>query len=158
MQISSTPLSSSDEPALPIPPDIRTVPPGRLAPPSTKGKGREEHSEPLRDCVLDVNGSFLRVLETFKNIAPILDAALVDTDNSGHVRVCVLWFDFLSDRPRQQQVVTCSGGQNTGSINVMRKGADFQQLATIAGMANTVGVFALRRTYDDMWVVFAYPP
>ncbi|KAJ7505532.1 CPSF A subunit region-domain-containing protein [Mycena galericulata] len=134
VQIRSTPLSSSDEPTLPIPPEITTIPPGRLAPPSAKGKGRQELAEPLRDCVLDVSGSFIRVFETFKNIAPILDAALVDTDNSGH-----------------QQVVTCSGGQNTGSINVLRKGADFQQLATIAGMAHTVGVFALRRTYDDIF-------
>ncbi|KAJ7695700.1 mono-functional DNA-alkylating methyl methanesulfonate N-term-domain-containing protein [Mycena rosella] len=135
VQISATPLSSSDEtPTLPIPSDIETVPAGRLAPPSAKGKGREELAEPLRDCILDVKGSFLKVLDTFKNIAPILDAALVDTDNSGH-----------------QQIVTCSGGQNTGSINVMRKGADFQQLATVAGMAHTIGVFALRRTYDDMF-------
>ncbi|KAJ7729698.1 CPSF A subunit region-domain-containing protein [Mycena maculata] len=133
VRISSTPLSSSDAPTLPIPPAITTVAPGRLTPPSAKGKAREEDSVPLRDCVLNVKGSFLRVMETFKNIAPILDAALVDTDNSGH------------------QVVTCSGGQNTGSINVMRKGADFQQLATVAGMANTVGVFALRRTYDDIF-------
>ncbi|KAJ7430630.1 CPSF A subunit region-domain-containing protein [Mycena latifolia] len=135
VQISSTPLSSSDEtPTLPIPLEIKTVLPGRLAPPSAKGKGKEEYSEPLRDCVLDVKGSFVKVIETFKNIAPILDAALVDTDNSGH-----------------QQIVTCSGGQNTGSINVMRKGADFQQLATASGMAHTTGVFPLRRTYDDLF-------
>ncbi|KAJ6584701.1 CPSF A subunit region-domain-containing protein [Mycena capillaripes] len=132
VQISLTPLSSSQEiPTLPIPPEIETVPAARLAPPSAKGKGREKHSEQLRDCVLDVKGSYLRVIETFKNIAPILDATLVDTDNSGH-----------------RQIVTCSGAQNTGSINVMRKGADFQQLATISGMAHTVGLFSLRTTSD----------
>ncbi|KAJ7644328.1 CPSF A subunit region-domain-containing protein [Roridomyces roridus] len=135
VQISSNPLSSSNDPTLPIPSDITTVPASRLTPPrSAKGKAREEYSEPLRDCVLDVKGPFLRVIQTFKNIAPILDATLVDTDDSGH-----------------QQVVTCSGGQNTGSINVIRKGADFQQLATVHGMPHTVGVFALRRTYDDIF-------
>ncbi|KAJ7645598.1 mono-functional DNA-alkylating methyl methanesulfonate N-term-domain-containing protein [Mycena polygramma] len=129
VQISSTPLSSSDEnPTLPIPPEIETVAAARLAPPSAKGKGS---AETLRDCVLDVKGSFLRVIETFKNIAPIMDATLVDTDNSGH-----------------RQIVTCSGGQNTGSIHVIRKGADFQQLATVSGMPHTVGVFSLRTTSD----------
>ncbi|KAF7365431.1 CPSF-A domain-containing protein [Mycena venus] len=133
VQISSTPLSSSDEtPTLPIPAEIDTVPAARLAPPSAKGKDREEVAEPLRDCVLDVKGSYLRVIDTFKNVAPILDATLVDTDNSGH-----------------RQIVTCSGGQNTGSIHVMRKGADFHQLATISGMAHTIGVFTLKQRSDD---------
>ncbi|KAJ7164666.1 CPSF A subunit region-domain-containing protein [Mycena crocata] len=134
VQISTTPLSSSDEATLPIPLDIKTVSPARLVPPSAKGKGREDHAEAFRDCVLEVKGSYVRVIETFKNIAPILDAALVDTDNSGH-----------------HQIVTCSGGQNTGSINVVRKGADFQQLATVAGMAHTVGVFALRKMYNNTY-------
>ncbi|KAJ7163278.1 CPSF A subunit region-domain-containing protein [Mycena filopes] len=49
------------------------------------------------------------------------------------------------------QIVICSGGQNTGSIHVMRKGSDFQQLATVSGMPHTIGVFALRRTYDDVF-------
>lgn len=89
VQISSTSLSSSDEsPTLPIPPEIKTVVAARLVPPSVKGKGREELSEPLRDCVLDVKGPYIRVIDTFKNVAPILDAVLVDTDNSGHVRFC----------------------------------------------------------------------
>ncbi|KAJ6557241.1 CPSF A subunit region-domain-containing protein [Mycena vulgaris] len=134
VQISSTPLSSVESPTLPIPSDIKTASPGRLAPPSAKGKGKAENSEPLRDCVLDVKGSFLTNVSTFKNIAPILDAALVDMDNSGH-----------------QQIVTCSGGQNTGSINVIRKGADFQQLATVSGMAHTVGVFPLRSTSNAIF-------
>ncbi|KAJ7163276.1 mono-functional DNA-alkylating methyl methanesulfonate N-term-domain-containing protein [Mycena filopes] len=134
VEISATSLSSADEPTLPIPPEITTVPAARLAPPSAKGKGREEHSETLRDCVLDVKGSFLRVIETFKNVAPILDATLVDIEKSGH-----------------PQIVICSGGQNTGSIHVMRKGSDFQQLATVSGMPHTIGVFALRRTYDDVF-------
>ncbi|KAJ7714198.1 mono-functional DNA-alkylating methyl methanesulfonate N-term-domain-containing protein [Mycena metata] len=132
--ISSTPLSSSDEPTLPIPPEITTVPAARLAPPSAKGKGREDHAKMLRDCVLDVKGPFLRVIDTFKNVAPILDAALVDIEKSGH-----------------PEIVTCSGGQNTGSIHVMRKGSDFQQLATVSSMPHTIGLFALRRTYDDIF-------
>ncbi|KAJ7688236.1 mono-functional DNA-alkylating methyl methanesulfonate N-term-domain-containing protein [Mycena olivaceomarginata] len=135
VQISSTSLSSSDEsPTLPIPPEIKTVVAARLVPPSVKGKGREELSEPLRDCVLDVKGPYIRVIDTFKNVAPILDAVLVDTDNSGH-----------------RQIVTCSGGQNTGSIHVIRKGADFQQLATIPGMAHAVSVFTLKTKSDAVF-------
>ncbi|KAJ7043868.1 mono-functional DNA-alkylating methyl methanesulfonate N-term-domain-containing protein [Mycena alexandri] len=132
--ISSTPLSSSDEPTLPIPPEITTVVAARLAPPSVKGKGREDHAKTLRDCVLDVKGPFVRVIDTFKNVAPILDATLVDIEKSGH-----------------PQIVTCSGGQNTGSIHVMRKGSDFQQLATVSSMPHTIGLFTLRRTYDDIF-------
>jgi hypothetical protein len=48
----------------------------------------------------------------------------------------------------QRQIVTCSGAQNTGLIHVMRKGADFLQLATVSGMAHTIGVFPLRTTSD----------
>ncbi|KAJ7935407.1 CPSF A subunit region-domain-containing protein, partial [Mycena leptocephala] len=51
----------------------------------------------------------------------------------------------------QRQIVTCSGAQNTGSIHVMRKGADFLQLATVSGMAHTIGVFPLRTTSDAVF-------
>ncbi|KAJ7069995.1 mono-functional DNA-alkylating methyl methanesulfonate N-term-domain-containing protein [Mycena amicta] len=131
VQISDEPLPSSSKapavPTLPIPYDIETVPASRLAPPAPGEKADE-----VRNCILEGEGSYLRVIKSFKNIAPILDAEIVDTDGTGHL-----------------QIVTCSGGQNTGSIHVIRKGADFQQLGTVSGMQNLMGVFALKRMYDD---------
>jgi len=35
--------------------------------------------------VIESRGSFISVLHTFKNIAPIMDAALVDIEGSGEV-------------------------------------------------------------------------
>ncbi|KAK7048153.1 CPSF-A domain-containing protein [Favolaschia claudopus] len=131
VKISPTLVASDESPTLSVPSEIRTIPASRLAPPTAKGKGKDEFSEPLRDCVLESKGSYLRVIETVKNVAPIHDAVLVDTDNSGH-----------------RQIVTCSGGQNTGSIHVMRKGADFQQSAIISGMPHTTAMFPLRPTFD----------
>jgi len=66
-----------------------------------KGKGKERALEMDVDAVGDSStkkegrglivlgkGSYLSVLEVFKNIAPIVDAALVDTDGSGQVSIC----------------------------------------------------------------------
>jgi DNA damage-binding protein 1 len=67
-----------------------------------KGKGKEKALEMDVDAVGDMSGtkkedgglivlgkgSYLSVLEVFKNIAPIVDAALVDTDSSGQVSIC----------------------------------------------------------------------
>jgi DNA damage-binding protein 1 len=36
--------------------------------------------------VIELSGSFVSVIHTFKNIAPIMDAALVDIDGTGEVR------------------------------------------------------------------------
>ena len=35
--------------------------------------------------VVEAMGSFITVLDNYKNIAPIMDAILVDTDSSGEV-------------------------------------------------------------------------
>ncbi|KAF7291738.1 CPSF-A domain-containing protein [Mycena chlorophos] len=133
VEISEEPLASSSKapavPTLPIPDDIETVPASRLAP-------GEEKDEEVRDCILETQGTYLRVVDSFKNIAPILDAALVDTDDSGHL-----------------QIVTCSGGQNTGSINVIRKGADFQLLGSVPGMQHLVTMFAFKRISDDSHIL-----
>ncbi len=46
-------------------------------------------------------------------------------------------------------MVTCSGGQNTGSINIVRTGVDFQELASIPGLANVVNIWPVRDEYKD---------
>lgn len=49
----------------------------------------------------------------------------------------------------QRQIVTCSGGRNTGSVNVVRNGADFQELAFVHGLTNIANVWAVRAQFDD---------
>ena len=45
--------------------------------------------------VVEAMGSFITVLDSYKNIAPIVDAILVDTDGTDEV---TLFFFFLSFR------------------------------------------------------------
>ena len=66
-----------------------------MAKSSTKGKGRAipQVDDMDVDVAVDYSkgrivepfGSFVKVLESFKNIAPIMDAIVVDTDGSGQV-------------------------------------------------------------------------
>jgi hypothetical protein len=76
--------------------EIKPVSSGSLmAKSSAKGKGRATLQDDDMDVDGDVDcskgrivepvGSFIKVLESFKNIAPIMDAVLVDTDGSGQV-------------------------------------------------------------------------
>ena len=67
---------------------------------STKGKGRAVLQDDMDidgdiDCskgrIVEPVGSFIKILESFKNIAPIMDAILVDTDGSGQVRAPTKW-------------------------------------------------------------------
>lgn len=62
-----------------------------------KGKGTSDGG--LRDgqglIILD-KGNYLKVLDTWKNIGPILDAALVDTDGSGQVSLPIASGKFCS--------------------------------------------------------------
>lgn len=46
----------------------------------------DEVGDPTKGTIIGSEGSFINVLDTFKNIAPIVDAVLVDTDGSGQVR------------------------------------------------------------------------
>ncbi|EJC97967.1 uncharacterized protein FOMMEDRAFT_162310 [Fomitiporia mediterranea MF3/22] len=78
------------------------------------------------------NGSYLEISDTFKNIAPIMDAVFEDTDDSG-----------------QPTIITCSGGESTGSLRVIRNGANFNEDARIEGIANITGMWPIRRQYDD---------
>ena len=97
LQISPTPTSSLLLPTLPTPPEVKLTMAGKLGAPSTgKGKSRRLDDDddanddlftkdPAKGCVISSSGSFINVLHTFKNIAPIMDAALVDIDGSGEV-------------------------------------------------------------------------
>ncbi|THV04459.1 hypothetical protein K435DRAFT_649225 [Dendrothele bispora CBS 962.96] len=148
VQISPAPLTHTDKLTLPIDSEIRSVSSGAFASSSddinmrggsSKGKGKAdddfEDSEPSegKGRVIRTHGRYLTNLQSFKNIAPIHDGVLADLDGSG-----------------PHQIVTCSGGGNTGSINVVRIGVDFEELASMTGLPNVVGVWPLRgRLWDN---------
>ncbi|KAG6854676.1 hypothetical protein C0991_003324 [Blastosporella zonata] len=139
LQLSPTATSSSDKVTVEIPPEIKTISAATLSGPSTsKGKARETDEDslprdPTKGTVVQTKGSFINVLENFKNIAPIVDAILVDTDGSG-----------------ERQVVTCSGGGNRGSLNIVRNGAGFLELASVPGLTDIVNVWSIRDDVDGI--------
>ena len=84
LQIVSSPISNTDCPTLPIPASIRTIKPNDLSV-LTKNKSDED----AEGIIVNGIGSYLIELESFNNLAPIVDGILVDTDNSA--QVCVIW-------------------------------------------------------------------
>ncbi|KDQ09897.1 hypothetical protein BOTBODRAFT_147991 [Botryobasidium botryosum FD-172 SS1] len=71
----------------------------------------------------------VEVLETFNNIAPIMDAIVTDLDGS-------------------EQVVTCSGALNCGSIRVVRNGANIEELAVIENMPHVTNIWPIRNPFE----------
>ena len=109
LQISSSPVSTQEVPSISIPPEIHTCSSGSLSATSPrKGKEKEpsqnndmDVDEPIggdfsKGRVVEAMGSFITVLDSYKNIAPIMDAILVDTD--GTDEVTSFFFFFLSLR------------------------------------------------------------
>lgn len=90
-------VPSLDEPIPPIPTKIKTVDKMSIGSLSRR-KGKQRASEDDMDVddadqevggqgyVVTPDGSYVKVLESFKNIGPIIDAAMVDIDGSGQVR------------------------------------------------------------------------
>eukprot|EP01083_Nonionella_stella_P074583 202363_1 len=78
----------------------------------------------------DENDSFIEIMETYPNIGPIVDMAVVDLDRQG-----------------QSQVVTCSGAYNDGSLRVIRNGIGIDEQAKIE-MPGMKGIWALREKTD----------
>ena len=144
LQISPTPISNEEIPILAVPSDIKTVSmDSLLSTPLNKGKARaagndmdldDEGTNSNFSCgqVVSPSGSFITILETYKNIAPVMDAILVDPDQSG-----------------QYQFVTCSGGANTGSLNVIRTGTDFKELGFASGIVDITRVWSVKSMIND---------
>lgn len=82
LQIVPSPTSSSDCPTLPIPESIPTIRPKDL---SLGAKNRVD--EDAEGIIVNGTGSCLVELETFNNLAPIVDGILVNTDDSGQVSI-----------------------------------------------------------------------
>ncbi|KAI0917003.1 hypothetical protein AcV5_007593 [Taiwanofungus camphoratus] len=136
LRIHLSPYDKLDSDTLPVPNGITTVPPSSLLS-STKGKQRADVEmtdvrEGKDGRVISGKGSYMEVLQNYQNIAPIMDAVLADLDGSG-----------------QPQIVTCSGGRNTGALKVVRTGADFQELAVVEGISNVTSVWPVRSRFED---------
>lgn len=74
----------------------------------------------------DENGSYVTVMETFTNLAPILDMCVVDLERQG-----------------QGQLVTCSGAFKEGSLRIIRNGIGIQEHASI-DLPGIKGMWALQ--------------
>jgi DNA damage-binding protein 1 len=85
LRIESTPVGNFGSPTLPIPPDVKAFPASRIFFPTGKSKSIADELEGKKGCIIDNKGSYVTVLQTFKNLAPIADAVLVDSDGNGQV-------------------------------------------------------------------------
>lgn len=163
LQVSSSPVSTLEVPSISIPPEIPTCSSGSLSETSPR-KGKEKVLLQNTDMdvddyiggnfskgrVVEAMGSFITVLDSYKNIAPIMDAILVDTDGTDEVTPFSFFFSFLAMAYfiQQMQIVTCSGGANTGSVNVVRNGAVFEELAFVQGITGITNIWGVRSRYN----------
>lgn len=79
----------------------------------------------------DENGSYVTVMETFTNLAPILDMCVVDLERQG-----------------QGQLVTCSGAFKEGSLRIIRNGIGIQEHASI-DLPGIKGMWALQTSAGE---------
>ncbi|KDQ62210.1 hypothetical protein JAAARDRAFT_121297 [Jaapia argillacea MUCL 33604] len=133
IRIHPTPVLSLDTPTLPIPEGLGVISASSLMS-GAKGKGKAfgGGSDFSKGSIVNAKGSYVEVIESFSNIAPIMDAVVADTDGSGHT-----------------QIVTCSGGRNTGALKVIRNGADFTQQAALEGLENIINVWPIRSSFKE---------
>ncbi|KII87876.1 hypothetical protein PLICRDRAFT_42399 [Plicaturopsis crispa FD-325 SS-3] len=144
IRIHPTPISLLESPTLPIDSDITTTNPSAFVPSSSKGKGKavgddddedmdaDVDSAPLGGLIIAGKGSHVEVVETFKNIAPILDAVQADVDGAGH-----------------PELVTCSGGRNTGTLNGIKNAADFVEEAIVKDVEDITRIWPIRASYQS---------
>nr|CAG4640606.1 EOG090X00HD [Eulimnadia texana] len=79
----------------------------------------------------DDNGSYVTVMETFTNLAPIVDMTIVDLDRQG-----------------QGQLVTCSGAYKEGSLRIIRNGIGIHEQASI-DLPGIKGIWTLKLNSAD---------
>ncbi|KAF5292358.1 hypothetical protein FQA39_LY03392 [Lamprigera yunnana] len=90
---------------------------------------------------VDDNGSYVTVMESFTNLAPIMDMCVVDLERQG-----------------QGQLVTCSGAYKEGSLRIIRNGIGIQEHASI-DLPGIKGMWALTVASDgkqDNTLVLAF--
>ncbi|XP_018327485.1 DNA damage-binding protein 1 [Agrilus planipennis] len=89
----------------------------------------------------DDNGSYVTLMESFTNLAPIVDMCVVDLERQG-----------------QGQLVTCSGAYKDGSLRIIRNGIGIQEHASI-DLPGIKGMWALTVASDaklDNTLVLAF--
>jgi len=83
--------------------------------------------------------TFIKPIEEYQNIGPILDFTVVDTERQG-----------------QGHIVTCSGAYKDGSLRIIRNGIGIDEDASL-DMEGIKGMWSLRKqfnnTYDEYLVV-----
>ncbi|XP_026675017.1 DNA damage-binding protein 1 isoform X2 [Ceratina calcarata] len=87
---------------------------------------------------VDEHGSYCIAMETFTNLAPIVDMAVVDLERQG-----------------QGQMVTCSGAFKEGSLRIIRNGIGIEEHANI-DLPGIKGMWALKvggGNFDNMLVL-----
>ncbi|QRW20255.1 DNA damage-binding protein [Rhizoctonia solani] len=72
------------------------------------------------------------IVEHNKNLAPILDATLVEIDGSGQPRIALI-----------------SGDESGGWLSVVHKGASFRELAILDGLGHLENIFPLKKYFDE---------
>ncbi|KZS90527.1 hypothetical protein SISNIDRAFT_457686 [Sistotremastrum niveocremeum HHB9708] len=92
--------------------------------------GSEQGDSQVLRFTEEKNGSHFEVLSTFDNIAWVNDACLVERDGT-------------------KEIVTASGGGNTGSLRVIRNGADFEHLSHIDELSNITTLIPFRSRYKS---------
>ncbi|KAK5982584.1 DNA damage-binding protein, partial [Trichostrongylus colubriformis] len=70
------------------------------------------------------NNSFVQILQTFTNLAPIRDIAVMECDG-------------------QNQIITCSGAFKEGSLRIIRNGIGIDEAASV-DIPGVKGIFALK--------------
>ena len=80
----------------------------------------------LNKSINPETGSYVSVMESFTNLAPIVDMVVVDLERQG-----------------QGQLVTCSGTLKEGSLRIIRNGIGIQEQATIE-LPGIKGIWALK--------------
>ncbi len=90
-------------------------------------------SQIIKLASTDASGNCVRVLESYDNIGPILDMALVQSEKQGY-----------------QQIVTCSGALANGSLRIIRSGIGMNIQAAI-DVDGIKGMWSLRTSETNMF-------
>lgn len=98
VQICPSATSAEIPDTLTIPPDVATVSASSVSSVTSSRKGKEkaasqndmevvedDDGDHSKGRVVEPQGTYINVLETYKNIGPIMDAISVDIDGSGQV-------------------------------------------------------------------------